>query len=90
MKKLFISTLFIVGAGSQLMADQGIEIANAWKAQGDLRAGYVEYDYNNPPSSTSAGKTDSKGIYIAPKISIISPTYNNLSLKATVAGVTDF
>ena len=90
MKKLFISSLLIIGTGYHLNADQGIEIANGWKTQGDIRVGYVAYDYNNPPTTTSTGKTDSHGIYLAPKVSILTPVYNNFSAKTTIAGVTDF
>ena len=67
--------------------------ANNWKVTGDMKAGYVNYDYNNhlPGSSTiNKGHVDSKGFYTVPKVSIFSPIYNNFSGKATVAGATDF
>jgi len=72
---------------------QGIEVANGWLFLGDLRAGWIEYDYGNkPPASASINKghTDSHGFYVMPKLSIMSPKYNGLSTKITMAGATDF
>jgi len=90
MKKLFISTLLLAGSTSYLNANQGVEIADGWKTQGDVRLGYVHYEFKNPPTPTSTGRKDSRGIYLAPKVSILTPKYKNFSVKATVAGVTDF
>ena len=64
--------------------------ATDWESSSDFRMGYVEYDYANPPSKTSSGRIDSRGVYLSSKTSILTPKYQNFSLKATVAGVTDF
>ncbi|WP_456383214.1 OprD family outer membrane porin [Hydrogenimonas sp.] len=75
---------------------EGIFIADTeWKVTGDMRAGWVQYDYDNPPGSrhdgsVNKGHTDSKGFYFMPKISVESPDYNGFSGKITGAGVTDF
>jgi len=74
-------------------SSQGIDILKGWLLIGDIRAGYVKYDYGNPSPSNvniNKGHTDSDGIYTMPKISILSPKYNNFSGKATLAGATDF
>jgi len=69
-------------------------VANEWEVQGDIKLGYVNYNYENPPSLSSPtinkGHIDSKGFYTVPKVSLISPTYSNFSAKTTVAGATDF
>jgi len=72
---------------------QGIETTYGWLVLGDFRAGYLRYDYSNPPpaeDTINKGHTDSKGFYITPKLSIMSPKYSGFSFKATVAGATDF
>lgn len=64
-----------------------------WKVSGDMRAGWVDYDYSNPyPANPNRNKghTDSKGFYFVPKISIESPNFNGWSGKITGAGATDF
>jgi hypothetical protein len=81
----------------------GYILGDGWKITGDLRAGYVTYDYSNPAIGFDAsGKrivshpgvnknhTDSNGMYVIPKLSITSPDYNGFSFKITGAGVTDF
>lgn len=82
----------------------GYDLGNGWKATGDLRAGYLNYDYSNPPShidpntgkiiavnpSVNKGHADSNGVYLIPKISISSPNYNGFTFKITGAGATDF
>ena len=81
----------------------GYILGDGWKITGDLRAGYVNYDYSNPASHFDANggrvptypgvnrnHLDSNGIYLIPKLSITSPTYNGFSFKITGAGVTDF
>jgi len=73
-----------------LMSISSLSNATDWKTSGDVRVGYVQYNYNNPPSTTSTGRIDSKGTYLSSKVSVLTPTYNNFSAKATVAGVTDF
>jgi hypothetical protein len=74
-----------------------------WNIFGDVRAGYLIYDYANSPiginanndivpqdANTNKGHTDSKGAYIIPKISIRSPYYHNFMFQITGIGVTDF
>ncbi|MEA1892566.1 MAG: OprD family outer membrane porin [Campylobacterota bacterium] len=77
---------------------QGIEIVDGWQFLGDIRAGWVQYDYQNPPledgtathPDRNLGHIDSKGIYVMPKLSIMSPANNRIRAKVTVAGATDF
>jgi hypothetical protein len=75
---------------------EGIFISDTeWKISGDIRAGWVEYDYDNPPNggydpNVNKGHKDSKGFYLIPKVSIESPDYNGWHGKITGAGVTDF
>lgn len=90
MSKLLTTTLVTLIITNTIYATQDIELENAWKSSGDLRVGYIKYDYDNPPSLTSTGRIDSHGIYIVPKVSILTPTYKNFSAKSTIAGVTDF
>ena len=81
----------------------GYDLGNGWKVTGDLRAGYLNYDYSNPPShidgdgkivgrdpNINKGHVDSNGLYLIPKISISSPNYNGFTFKITGAGATDF
>ena len=82
----------------------GYVLGGGWKVTGDVRAGYVDYDYSNPPShidptsgkiiarnpDVNKGHTDSNGVYLVPKISISSPNYNGFTFKITGAGATDF
>jgi len=95
---LSIATLLLLS-----MQVEAKDNTNEWSLSGDLRGGYVKYDYDNPPlyidkngdvvgssPTISRGHTDSQGSYIIPKISITSPTYQNFILKATLAGATDF
>ena len=78
--------------------EQGIEIVDGWQVLGDIRVGWVEYDYQNAPKSDASatypnrnrGHVDSHGIYAMPKISIISPKNSRIRAKATIAGATDF
>jgi len=73
---------------------KGYVIGEGWKITGDIRMGYVDYDYSNPPSLASdtinKGHIDSRGFYVIPKISIASPSYEGFSFKITGAGATDF
>ena len=73
---------------------EGYELADGWKVTGDLRVGYVNYDYSNDPKNfdpdINKGHKDSKGIYVIPKVSIETPDYNGFTAKVTGAGVTDF
>ena len=65
-----------------------------WSVTGDIRGGYLYYDYANSPKSPDAainkGHMDSHGVYVIPKISLSSPDYNGLRFKITGAGATDF
>ena len=74
-----------------------------WDIFGDIRAGWVQYDYDNPPKgidandniiptnpNTNKGHIDSKGFYIIPKVSIRSPEYKNFMFQVTGVAVTDF
>ncbi len=72
----------------------GYILGDGWKVNGDLRAGYVTYDYSNDPKdfnpTVNKGHKDSRGIYVIPKVSITSPDFNGFSFKITGGGVTDF
>lgn len=50
---------------------------------GDERAGWVQYDYDNPKGKPdiNKGHKDSHGFYIMPKLSIETPSYNNFRVK---------
>lgn len=78
---------------------RGLELGAGWIATGDLRLGWVQYNYNNPPNESVAGKPvdrenrdhfDSKGFYTVAKLAIKTPTWHGLSAKIMGAGVTDF
>ncbi len=72
----------------------GYMLGGGWKVNGDLRIGYVTYDYSNDPKHfnhlVNKGHKDSRGIYVIPKVSITSPDFNGFSFKITGGGVTDF
>ncbi|WP_373032358.1 hypothetical protein [Sulfurovum sp.] len=78
----------LIGLGSStLMAAE--ENASAkwnelggWSLTGDIRAGYVKYDYNNA--------NDSEGFYATPRISINTPEAAGFSAKVTGGFATDF
>ncbi|WP_457744239.1 hypothetical protein [Sulfurimonas sp.] len=83
--------------------EQGIMLVDGWRILGDIRTGWVQYDYKNPPKgidatgkilptnpNTNQGHIDSKGFYIMPKLSLQSPKENRIGFKATVVGATDF
>lgn len=94
--KNFISNFLLVASITSLNANEGqsVDISNEWKALWDLKVCYVNYDYKNLPSLNSntrnKGHVNSKGFYTIPKLSILTPTRNNFSAKATFAGITDF
>ncbi len=82
---------------------QGIQIVDGWEISGDIRTGWVQYDYQNKPTgidaagditptdpNTNQGHIDSQGIYVMPKISISSPKDSRIRAKVTIAGATDF
>jgi hypothetical protein len=82
----------------QALADNGTEIGKGWKFFGDIRSGYLIYDYDNAPLADGTpshpkrnrGHINSKGIYLIPKLSIQSPYYHGFMAKATLVGATDF
>ena len=88
-RRLAASLTLVVGclAGSVAAAEE----ANEFTVTGDLRAGWLEYDYGNPDGdpSINKGHKDSEGFYIVPKLSVNTPNYNGFSGKVTVAGAVD-
>lgn len=59
---------------------------------GDVRAGWVSYDYGNPNGdpAINKGHKDSEGFYVVPKVSLQTPEHKGFNAKVTVAGATDF
>lgn len=86
-----IFVLLAAGLSSPLLVAEQSD-NNDWLFSGDIRAGWVDYDYDNPngDADNNKGHTDSKGIYVVPKLSIQTPDVNGFKAKVTVAGVTDF
>ncbi len=89
-----IASLCVLGfTGVQpVCAEQGIDLGNGWLFSGDIRAGWVSYDYSNPSgaSSVNKGHKDSEGFYIVPKLSIQTPVLGGFYAKITGAAATDF
>jgi hypothetical protein len=85
MKKVMTLSLLtglLVGmSSSSLLASDTLEYSG-FKLSGDLRAGYVNYDYNNA--------NNSEGFYTTPRISITTPEAAGFSAKATGGFATDF
>jgi hypothetical protein len=87
-----------VAAGVMLMlaclsTQAGAEQAtNGFVVKGELRAGWLEYNYGNPDGdpAINKGHKDSQGFYIVPKLSVLTPERNGFSGKVTFAGATDF
>jgi len=92
-KKLYAAgaLALILALGQTAHAEQGIDIGGGWLFSGDLRTGYVTYDYDNPAGdpTINRGHKDSQGFYIVPKLSIETPTWAGFSAKVTGAGATD-
>jgi hypothetical protein len=99
MKAITYSFISLALLSSSLTA----QILEGWEISGDIRAGWVQYDYKNKPlridlngdiiptnPNTNQGHIDSQGIYTMPKISISSPKSNPIRSKVTLAGATDF
>jgi len=99
MKKIIYSFVSLALLSSSLMA----EILEGWEISGDIRAGWIQYDYKNKPihidingniiatnPNANKGHIDSQGIYTMPKLSISSPKSNAIRAKVTLAGATDF
>lgn len=86
--KIFLSIALI----STLVLAQDLTFGDGWKMGGDLRTGWVEYDYDNSDNTPATNKNhkDSQGWYLIPKLSISSPVYNGFSGKITGAAVSDF
>ena len=65
---------------------------NGFTLSGDIRTGWVQYDYDNPDGdpNINKGHQDSKGFYVVPKLSLTTPSYKGFSGKITAAGATDF
>ena len=65
---------------------------NGFTFSGDMRTGWVQYDFHNPDGDPdiNKGHKDSQGWYLVPKVSLLTPSYNNFSGKITLAGATDF
>jgi len=71
-KKSFITPLLLVTGVASLNADatQGIDIGADWKVSGNLKVGYVNYDYSyekHRPTDgipiLNRGHVDSRGVY---------------------------
>ncbi|MEA2111981.1 MAG: hypothetical protein U9P71_08040 [Campylobacterota bacterium] len=74
---------------------KGYHLGYNWLLTGDLRSGWLEYDYSNPPGAENdhninRGHTNSRGFYVIPKLSITSPEWAGISGKLTGAAATDF
>ena len=92
-KKLLISVVTLACVNPLYASSSDSKEKNDWKIFGDLRVGYVQYNYDNPlPKSSliNKGNTDSQGTYIIPKLSLTTPVYSNFKAKVTLAGATDF
>ena len=65
---------------------------NDFIVSGDVRAGWVSYDYGNPNGdpAINKGHKDSEGFYVVPKVSLQTPEHKGFNAKVTVAGATDF
>jgi hypothetical protein len=83
----FCTSLCVFQPGISLAYD-----VNGFTISGDERAGWVQYDYNNPKGkpTINKGHKDSHGFYVIPKLSIETPSYNNFRAKITGAAATDF
>ncbi len=79
----------------EYVAGKGYNVGSGWMLTGDMRTGWLQYEYDNPPGATNdpdknRGHTDSRGFYVIPKLSITSPEFGGFSGKMTGAGATDF
>lgn len=89
-KNLTALALITAGFSGQLFAAEKPD--NGWSVSADIRSGWVDYDYQNAngEAAINKGHMDSKGFYVVPKISILSPEMNGFQAKVTVAAATDF
>jgi len=71
---------------------QKVELDGGWIFSGDIRSGWLKYDYNNPSGdiSDNKGHKDSEGFYVIPKLSIQTPAMGGVYAKITGAAATDF
>ncbi|RLB66573.1 MAG: hypothetical protein DRH03_12055 [Deltaproteobacteria bacterium] len=80
-----------------LVDKKGINLGNDWYVKIDLRTGWLQYDYGNAPTggthsgdpTISKGHTDSKGFYVIPKVSLITPSFGGFAAKVTGMYTTD-
>jgi len=89
-RQLAVGIVLIVSSlAGQVAAAE--EEANEFAVKGELRAGWLNYDYGNPDGdpAINKGHKDSEGFYIIPKLSVLTPKVNGFSGKVTVAGATD-
>ncbi len=65
---------------------------NSYATSGDIRTGWVSYDYGNPDGdpTINRGHKDSEGFYVIPKVSLQTPEHKGFNAKVTLAGATDF
>jgi len=93
-KKLYTAALLtlLTSFGQSAHAEQGIDIGGGWLFSGDIRTGYITYDYNNPDgdSTVNKGHKDSQGFYLIPKLSIQTPVLGGFTAKITGVAATDF
>lgn len=93
-KKIYTATVltFLLSWNNTAQAEQGIDLGGGWLFSGDLRTGYVNYNYDNPNGdpAINRGHKDSQGFYVVPKLSIETPVWAGFSAKITGAGATDF
>jgi len=86
-KRLSLSILLTSLSTSALAYD-----ANSFTLSGDIRTGWVSFDYGNPDGipTINKGHKDSEGLYVIPKLSLQTPNYSGFNAKITLAGATDF
>jgi len=84
--------VLLISLTQSAQADQGIDLGSGWLFSGDIRTGYVTYNYDNPNGDTTINKghKDSQGFYLIPKLSIQTPNFRGFSAKITGAAATDF
>jgi hypothetical protein len=90
-KGALFCVISIAALQANLISPASASEDNKFSFSGDMRAGWLEYNYGNPNgvSSINKGHKDSKGFYIVPKLSLNTPKYNGFSGKVTIAGATD-
>ena len=90
-KSFIYSAISIAVLQASLMSSSFASDENKFRVSGDIRTGWLEYNYGNPEGipTINKGHKDSEGFYITPKLSLNTPEYNGFSGKITVAGATD-